>query len=138
TAAQEWIDKKIKRSTRRSTKKPRIASRIAAALEGEPDDFRDVEIELEYTTTFGKRILQTCRKIGWGATQSYGQLAKAAGFPGAARAVGSVMAKNRTPIVVPCHRVIASGGKLGGYSASLGLTTKRRLLQLEAESAYST
>ena len=65
-------------------------------------------------------------------TRSYGEVAAAAGSPGAARAVGQVMAANRTPLIVPCHRVLAAGGKIGGFSAPQGLALKRRLLALES------
>ncbi|MEX1224432.1 MAG: MGMT family protein, partial [Pirellulales bacterium] len=73
-----------------------------------------------------------CRRIPIGQTMSYAELAAVAGSPGAARAVGNIMAGNRVPIIVPCHRVVGSGGSLGGYSSSGGLRTKRRLLSLEA------
>ena len=66
-----------------------------------------------------------------GLTRTYGELAAECGSPGAARAVGSVMAKNRYPLIVPCHRVLAAGGELGGYSAPDGLKMKRRLLEME-------
>ncbi len=80
--------------------------------------------------------MAACRRIPWGQTRSYAQLAAVAGRPGAARAVGSVMAKNRVPLVVPCHRVIASSGQLGGYSAPQGLSLKRRLLAMESGVKY--
>lgn len=109
-----------------------VAERIVGALEGEPDEFRDLEIDLAHLTPFGRRVIAACRRIGWGQTRSYAELAAAAGSSGAARAVGQVMASNRTPLIVPCHRVVASGGRLGGYSAPQGLSLKRRLLALEA------
>ncbi len=63
-------------------------------------------------------------------------MAAAAGSPGAARAVGQVMRSNRTPLLVPCHRVVAAGGKIGGFSAPQGLVMKRRLLELESDHAF--
>jgi methylated-DNA-[protein]-cysteine S-methyltransferase len=75
------------------------------------------------------------RRIRFGQTHSYGELASLVGSPRAARAVGSVMAKNRTPLVVPCHRVLASRGAIGGFSAMDGVHMKRRLLDLEAQAA---
>jgi methylated-DNA-[protein]-cysteine S-methyltransferase len=106
-------------------------------LEGEPDEFSDIEIDLDHLTPFAQRIVTFCRRIPWGQTLSYGQLAKVSGRSGAARAVGSVMARNRTPIIVPCHRVIASGGRLGGFSAPQGIKLKRRLLAVESVVVYS-
>jgi len=82
------------------------------------------------TTPFRRRVLETLhRDVAFGETVSYGELAVMAGRPGAARAVGSTMATNPVPIVVPCHRVLAAGGAIGGYGAGLG--TKRTLLALE-------
>jgi methylated-DNA-[protein]-cysteine S-methyltransferase len=108
-----------------------LAERINAVLDGEPDEFLDVEIDLSHLTPFARRIAAVCRKIRWGQTRSYGSLATAAGFPGAARAAGHVMATNRTPLLIPCHRVVGSGGRLGGFSAPQGIKLKRRLLDLE-------
>lgn len=106
---------------------------LMAYAEGERVDFRDVRIDTVHLTPFGKVVTQCCREIPWGKTLSYQELAIKAGHPGAARAVGNVMRTNRFPILVPCHRVLASGGGLGGYSAPQGLRMKRRLLDLETE-----
>jgi methylated-DNA-[protein]-cysteine S-methyltransferase len=70
------------------------------------------------------------RQVPYGETVSYGELAEMAGRPGAARAVGNAMSRNPLPIVVPCHRVVAAGGRIGGYGPS-GIPTKRFLLALE-------
>jgi methylated-DNA-[protein]-cysteine S-methyltransferase len=110
---------------------PSLVDRIVAMLEGEPDDFRDVEVDLDHLAPFSRRVAQYCRKIGWGTTTSYAELAELAGSPGAARAVGQVMAGNRTPLVIPCHRVVGSGGRLCGFSAPQGLSLKRWLLEME-------
>jgi methylated-DNA-[protein]-cysteine S-methyltransferase len=99
--------------------------------DGEPVDFSDMPLALDHLTPFGRRVVAACRRIGWGQTRSYGELASECGASGAARAVGTVMAKNRYPLVVPCHRVLAAGGALGGYSAPDGLRMKRRLLAME-------
>ena len=98
---------------------------------GEPVDFSDTPLALDRLTPFGRRVVAACRRIPWGQTRAYGDLAAECGSPGAARAVGSVMAKNRYPLIVPCHRVLAAGGELGGYSAPEGLKMKRRLLNME-------
>lgn len=127
-----WLKAQRKFNVRQSSWNPSLAERIAAVLAGERDDLRDVPIELDHLTPFGRKVIVACRRISWGQTRSYAQLAALAGRPAAARAVGSVMSKNRTPLVVPCHRVIGSGGNLGGYSAPQGLTLKRRLLAMES------
>ena len=125
------IVKTLGAEIRRAAWNRRLAERMITALEGEPDEFRDVEIDFSRLTPFARRVAAACRRIGWGRTRSYGELAAVAGFPGAARAVGHVMATNRTPLLVPCHRVVASGGRLGGFSAPQGTKLKRRLLDLE-------
>jgi methylated-DNA-[protein]-cysteine S-methyltransferase len=99
--------------------------------EGEPVDFSHVVLDLDHLTPFAKQVVAACREIHWGETRSYGELAEGCGAPGAARAVGTVMAKNRFPLIVPCHRVLAAGGAIGGYSAPDGLIMKRRLLAME-------
>ena len=108
-----------------------LVERLQAYAVGTRDDFRDIRVELEKFTDFQRRVIENCRKIPPGLTVSYAQLAIAAGCPGAARAVGNVMRSNPVPLVVPCHRVVGSGGGLGGYSAQGGLRTKRRLLDME-------
>jgi methylated-DNA-[protein]-cysteine S-methyltransferase len=80
---------------------------------------------------FPRTVYETLRReVGWGETVSYGELAEMAGRPRAARAVGNAMSRNPVPIVVPCHRVVAAGGRIGGYGPS-GVPTKRFLLALE-------
>src|SRR5690606_816156 len=100
--------------------------------EGTPESFDDVLLEWPPLTEFQRRVLDTTRRIPYGQTLSYGQLAARAGSPRAARAVGTVMANNRFPIIVPCHRVVASGEKLGGFSALQGTVLKRVMLDMEA------
>lgn len=109
-----------------------LRARFISFAAGQFEDFRDIEIDESHLTPFERAIVKACRAIPYGETLAYGQLAAKAGRDGAARAVGRVMATNRYPLVVPCHRVLASGGKLGGYSAPEGLALKRRLLAMEA------
>lgn len=97
---------------------------------GEADDLLELEVDYGVVTPFERKVLDACRAIPAGETLSYGQLAVVAGAPGAARAVGTVMRKNRLPLVVPCHRVVASCG-LGGYSGPEGVQRKQRLLERE-------
>jgi methylated-DNA-[protein]-cysteine S-methyltransferase len=108
-----------------------LSKRFQDYAAGREVTFDDVQLDLSHLTAFQQRIVTHCRKIARGASLSYGELAARAGSPGAARAVGSVMAKNRFPIVVPCHRVVGSGGGLGGFSAPTGVSLKTRMLALE-------
>lgn len=105
--------------------------RLQSYAAGHVVDFDDMELDLEGLTSFQRRVIIACRRIPWGTTITYAQLAARARSPRAYRAVGNVMAGNRFPIIVPCHRVIGSHGSLGGYSAPSGLKMKKRLLRLE-------
>lgn len=116
---------------------PELQQRLTEYGRGAADDFRDVKIIQNGRTGFQQRVIRELRKIGYGRTVSYGELAALAGAPRAARAVGAAMKRNIAPLIVPCHRVIASGGKLGGYSAPQGLSLKRRLLELESPDGTS-
>lgn len=109
----------------------RLRDRLTAFAGGGEVDFRDVAIDTSAMTPFRSRVTERCRKIARGETLSYAELAELVGARGAARAVGTVMRRNPFPLIVPCHRVLGSSGKLGGYSAPGGLATKRRLLEME-------
>jgi methylated-DNA-[protein]-cysteine S-methyltransferase len=106
-----------------------LARRLVAWFGGARDDFRDVELDLEWCTPLQRALVEALRAVPYGETVSYGELAALAGRPRAARAAGSLCARNPFAIVVPCHRVVGASG-LGGYGA-LGLAYKRRLLALE-------
>lgn len=110
---------------------PGLMRRIREYLFGAPDDFSDVRVDPGPQTPFQARVMACLRRVGWGRTIMYAELAEQAGFPKAARAVGSCLARNRIPLILPCHRVVGAGGRLGGFSAPGGLATKRRLLLLE-------
>jgi methylated-DNA-[protein]-cysteine S-methyltransferase len=84
---------------------------------------------------FEGRVYEVARSIAPGATMSYGDIATRMGTPEAARDVGQALGRNPFPLIVPCHRVLAAGGKIGGFSAHGGITTKRRLLQIESAHA---
>lgn len=113
---------------------PELRELFIAYAEGETIDFSGVEIALPKLTHFRNQVLKATRLLGYGQTVSYGELAAKAGHPGAARAVGTVMSTNRFPILIPCHRVLAAGGKLGGYTSPAGTKFKIQLLELEAQS----
>lgn len=97
---------------------------------GKKVSFSRVELNDSGRTKFQSSVLRACRQIPYGSTLSYGALAAKSGSPNAARAVGSTMKSNRFPIIIPCHRVVASTG-VGGFSGVGGTSTKRRLLGIE-------
>lgn len=112
-----------------------LVDRILDFSRGEMTSFDDLEIDYSHLTAFGRRVTAACRKLSWGETLTYGELARRAGRPRAARAVGSVMARNRVPLIVPCHRVVPASGGLGRFSAPQGVSMKRRLLHMEQQAS---
>ncbi len=104
---------------------------IAALLRGERRDLTDIEIDDAETSAFNRKVYAIARTIPPGQTMTYGEIAERLGDKQLARAVGQAMGENPTPIVMPCHRVLAAGGKTGGFSASGGVVTKLRLLSIE-------
>lgn len=111
---------------------PSLQERIIAYFEGENVDFStDPPLLLDHATTFARRVLCACRTIPYGRTRTYSDLAEQVGSPGAARAVGSVMASNPIPLLIPCHRVLRTDGGLGGFSAPGGTAVKQRMLERE-------
>jgi methylated-DNA-[protein]-cysteine S-methyltransferase len=112
---------------------PDLVARLQAYMQGATDDFADVELDLPVATAFQEAVREAVRAIPYGQTATYAEVARRAGSPRAARGVGGVMSSNRIPILIPCHRVVASGGGLGGFSAPRGVDLKRWLLEREAE-----
>jgi methylated-DNA-[protein]-cysteine S-methyltransferase len=104
---------------------------IVALLDGEPRDLRYVRIDNTGIADFNRRVYETARTIPAGATLSYGEIAARLGDRNLARDVGEALGQNPIPIIVPCHRVLGSGGKTGGFSAPGGVATKLRLLSIE-------
>lgn len=124
-------------ATRADADHPAISHAVAAVqryFAGERIDFADIVIDFADIGGFHREAYGALRRVGWGKTTTYGALAAALGQPGAARAVGQAMGRNPVPVIVPCHRVLASGGKSGGFSAFGGRLTKARLLELEGVS----
>jgi methylated-DNA-[protein]-cysteine S-methyltransferase len=105
--------------------------RMVASLRGEADDLVDVPLDLDALPRFRRRVLEVVRTIPAGETLSYGEVAAAVGSPGAARAVGQALGRNPFPIVVPCHRVLAAGGRIGGFTAPGGVSVKAKMLAAE-------
>ena len=114
---------------------PQVAEAVAAAkrhFAGERTDFSRFTLDLGEQDEFFQQIYAAARQVGWGRTTTYGTLAKELGAgPEAARDVGQAMAKNPVPLIIPCHRVLAAGGKVGGFSAPGGSAAKIRMLKLE-------
>jgi methylated-DNA-[protein]-cysteine S-methyltransferase len=112
-----------------------VAAVVEAAkryFAGEEMDFSQVQLDLAGEDAFFARIYDALRRVGWGRTTTYGALAKEVGAGReAARDVGEAMARNPAPLIIPCHRVLAAGGKIGGFSAPGGSKTKARMLELE-------
>jgi methylated-DNA-[protein]-cysteine S-methyltransferase len=104
---------------------------IVALLAGEPRDLADIPLDMSHVPEFPRRVYVAARKISPGETLSYGELARKLGVPGAARAVGQALGRNPFAPIVPCHRVLAAGGKTGGFSAHGGRTTKLKMLAIE-------
>ena len=111
----------------------RAADEIARLLRGEISDLSSISLDMEQVPPFHRRVYEVARGIGPGMTLSYGDLAARLGQPGAARAVGQALGRNPFAIVVPCHRVLAARGKVGGFSATGGITTKLRMLSIERD-----
>ena len=105
--------------------------RIVALLGGEPSDLSAIALDMDGVPAFHRGVYEVARDIPAGKTLSYGDVAARLGARGAARAVGQALGHNPFPIVVPCHRVLAARGKIGGFSAQGGIATKLRLLAIE-------
>ncbi|QDT18140.1 Methylated-DNA--protein-cysteine methyltransferase, constitutive [Alienimonas californiensis] len=111
--------------------RPALTDALTRFAAGEPVDLEAFAVA-EPSTPFARRVVAELRRVPRGETVSYAELAARAGSPRGARAVGGVMRSNRTPLLVPCHRVVGAGGRLGGFSAPTGIELKKRLLALEA------
>jgi methylated-DNA-[protein]-cysteine S-methyltransferase len=109
----------------------RAVDAMRAHLEGRLDPLDSFELDDHGLPDFHRRVYRALRKVGPGKTVGYGELAALVGSPGAARAVGQAVGKNPFPILVPCQRVLAAGGRPGGFSAHGGVETKRRMLAIE-------
>jgi methylated-DNA-[protein]-cysteine S-methyltransferase len=109
----------------------RAVDGIVALLGGAPSDLFAVALDMELVPSFDRRVYEVARAIPAGATLTYGEIAARLGESDAARDVGQALGRNPFPIVVPCHRVLAAGGKVGGFSANGGIATKLRLLSIE-------
>lgn len=110
---------------------------ILRYLSGENVDFSKYELDLSDMTPFQRDVLEQTRKIPYGETITYGELAKSIGRAGGARAVGQALSKNPYPIIIPCHRIVSSSG-IGGYCGETEgkkIETKKKLLEMERQSS---
>jgi methylated-DNA-[protein]-cysteine S-methyltransferase len=117
TTTPAWID--------------RLIEHVRDYFNGARVDFSDVDLDLEGQSEFHRSVYGHLHRVPWGTTTTYGDIARAVGDAGAARAVGRAMGRNPCALIVPCHRVLAAGGRAGGFSAHGGAQTKRRMLALE-------
>jgi methylated-DNA-[protein]-cysteine S-methyltransferase len=104
---------------------------IVALLSGAAVDLSTVPLDMERVPAFDREVYEVARTIPPGQTLTYGEVAARLGDPGPAREVGRALARNPFAVIVPCHRVVAAGGRTGGFSATGGVTTKLRLLEIE-------
>jgi methylated-DNA-[protein]-cysteine S-methyltransferase len=116
--------------------KPSVAAQraidgIVALLSGERRDLRDVSVDMQDVPDFNRQVYDVARGIRPGTTLTYGEVAERLGDRNLARDVAQALSQNACPIVVPCHRVMAAGGKTGGFSAPGGVKTKLKLLSIE-------
>lgn len=109
---------------------------MTAVMAGASADLRDIPLDQRGVDPFRRAVYAATREIRPGTTSTYGEIARTIGHPDAARDVGTALGRNPTPILVPCHRVVAANGALTGFSAPGGLATKRRMLELEGAPGY--
>jgi len=132
--SDETLQPRLRRRFTEAPPPPEITDAIAsivALLRGEAVDLSAIVLDLDAVPAFHRRVYAIARAIGPGSTRTYGEIAAELGEPESARAVGQALGRNRFPLVVPCHRVLAAGGRAGGFSAPGGTTTKLRLLEIE-------
>lgn len=115
---------------------PKFVNELTRYFAGEPVQFT-VPIDWTGHSSFDADVWKACSELAYGQVASYGDLARKIRRPGAARAVGASMGRNPMPIVIPCHRVLRGDGSIGGYSGSLGVPFKKRLLEMESSALAS-
>ena len=139
-ATRSLTDTRIARSSggrKARVPPPRIAGiirKIQKHLHGDVQDFLDIVVDLDGAGPFARQVYETVRKIPAGRTMTYGELAAGMNRPTASRAVGQALGRNPIPLLIPCHRVVASGNDLRGFSAHGGVKTKARMLDIEGAS----
>jgi len=135
--ARRWIEQNYPGTREQKTKiLGSVAGKIREYLQGSRPVRFDFPLDFSGYTDFQKRVLLAARKIPYGRTTTYRRLAGKTGAPGAFRAVGQALGANRHLVLIPCHRVIRSDGKMGGFSAPGGIATKIWLLKLEKSQGW--
>ncbi|MDX8468593.1 methylated-DNA--[protein]-cysteine S-methyltransferase [Mesorhizobium sp. VK23B] len=135
--SREAVERRLFRhaGVSRSTEQPKWVAELIASIKayaaGEDIDFSGVPVDLDGVDDFRLAIYDAARKLGFGETTTYGELAKRAGHSGLARETGAALGANPVPLVIPCHRILAAGGKIGGFSAPGGSATKEKMLAME-------
>jgi methylated-DNA-[protein]-cysteine S-methyltransferase len=127
----EWINRKDAVPGEPTRAVEAVINLIEDYAEGNVVEFRDVRLDLQGVPEFHRRAYELLLDYGWGQTTTYGELARALGDVTLSRAVGQAMGSNPIPLIIPCHRVLASNGKAGGFSAPGGAESKLRMLALE-------
>src|SRR5712664_2307883 len=112
----------------------RVIDGIVSLLRGQASDLSAAALDMDGLPEFDRRVYEVARGIAPGATLSYGEIAARLGERGLARDVGQALGRNPLPLIVPCHRVLAANGKIGGFSASGGIATKLKMLAIERAS----
>lgn len=115
----------------------RVIDRVLALLKGEAIDLSDVPVDLDDAPEFHRKVYEVARTIPPGRTMTYGEIARRLGVPHESREVGQALGRNPIAVIVPCHRVLGADGRMGGFSASGGVATKRRILEIEGAAALS-
>ena len=114
----------------------RVIEAVVALMRGERTDLAFVTVDMDGLPEFHQRVYEVARMIPPGMTLTYGEIAARLGDPTAARAVGQALGRNPIPVIVPCHRVVAAGGRNGGFSAPGGTSTKLNLLAIEGAQLF--
>ena len=126
------------KSPRERAPPPAISDAVAgirALLRGGMIDLTTIALDMDRIAEFERRVYEVSRFIPCGETRTYGAIARAIGEPNAARSVGQALGRNPYALIVPCHRVVAAGGKTGGFSGGGGVVTKLRILDIERGAA---
>lgn len=113
----------------------RVLERVLGLLKGEAVDLADIPLDLDTAPEFHRKVYEVARTIPPGRTMTYGEIARILGVPTESREVGQALGRNPIAIIVPCHRVLGADGKMGGFSANGGVSTKRRMLEIEGAPA---
>jgi methylated-DNA-[protein]-cysteine S-methyltransferase len=132
---QSLMDRMGSASQERQDDLPRRIEVVVAKVEryfnGERVEFSDAPLDLRARRPFDMAVYEATRAVAWGEIATYGEIARKAGSPLAARAVGHALSRNPIAIIIPCHRILAAGAKIGGFSAFGGVAVKEQLLGLE-------